>query len=215
MLDAQNLEGSERRAAELALVQKHTGARAVYALDQVHGTRAVRIDSASDPFPFPQADALYSSESGVCLVVRTADCMPVYFVAAGERPVSGIIHAGWRGLAAGILSKTLRAVIAEMTAAGSPPQSVDLFLGPCISGDAYEVGRDVADHFEIVIETRERPHIDLASNAELEIERLEKEHGLPMRFLRDLTACTVKDNGRYYSHRKGDRGRNLNFLYLG
>ena len=148
------------------------------------------------------------------MVVRTADCMPVAFVAAAERPVCGIIHAGWRGLAAGILSKTLGRVLLEMKEEGRPAESLELFIGPCISGDAYEVGRDVADHFELCIETAGRPHVDLTANAVLEIERFETAHNLPVRLIRDFAACTVKDNSEYYSHRKGDRGRNLNFLYI-
>lgn len=213
-LDRQNLEGSERRAAEIALIKERTNARAVYALDQVHGDQAIQIDADTPAQPpYPKADALYSSENGVCLVVRTADCMPVYFAAAGKVPVFGIIHAGWRGLAAGILTKTLARVLAQMENNGSPAESLDVFVGPCISGSAYEVGRDVSDHFELVIETADRPHVDLAANAALEIERFQASHKLPARF-HSPAACTVKDNAHYYSHRKGDRGRNLNFLYI-
>lgn len=218
-LDAMNLEGMERRAAELDLVKQFTGARAVFALSQTHGALAVRIDSSTFPGPpFPEADALYSSMSGVCLVVRTADCMPLFFTASrlgspGEA-VSGIIHAGWRGLAAGIITRTLRSVIQEIGDSGEETL-VNLFTGPCISGENYEVGTDVAARFEIVSMAAGKPHVDLTENAMLAVERIAREYPrVRFNFQRDFAACTVKENHRYYSHRKGDTGRNLNLLYI-
>lgn len=215
-LDAMKLEGLERRAAELDLVKKITGAASAFALSQVHGTAALRVHAATPAGPpFPEADALYSSDSGVCLVVRTADCMPLFFVAAGASPVCGVIHAGWRGLAAGIISQTVRLVLQEMEQAGQAAESLSLFSGPCISGEHYEVGPEVASRFSIVSVAAGKPHVDLAENAALEVERLSLEYpGVRFHFHRDFSACTVRDNRQYYSHRKGDTGRNLNLLHI-
>lgn len=213
-LDRLSLGPLERRALELELVERLTSAKA-YALNQVHGTLAVRIQKDTPAgAPYPEADALYSSESGVVLVVRTADCMPLFFVVHGDRPVCGVIHAGWRGLAAGIISKTLLKVLNEMQAEGSRTDSIDLFTGPCISGEAYEVGPEVASHFELVLKTESRPHVDLLANAALEIERFGAARNIGTRLFRDFFACTAGENSRYYSHRKGDTGRNLNILHI-
>lgn len=214
-LDA-NLEGLERRAAELELVKEITGAKRAFALSQVHGTAAVRIHAGahSGP-PFPEADALYSSDSGVCLVIRTADCMPLFFVAQGAANVCGVIHAGWRGLAAGIVNQTLRLVLQEMEQEGQAAETISLFTGPCISGEHYEVGPEVASQFPLVSMTAGKHHVDLVENAALEVERLSREiPAVRFHFHRDFSACTVRDNRQYYSHRKGDTGRNLNLLHI-
>jgi YfiH family protein len=103
-------------------------------LRQVHGT-AVHVVARRAPAPAqpPEADAAVTALSGVALAVVTADCAPV--VLASDT-VIGVVHAGYRGLAAGVIEAT----IASIRAAGSGP--VRAFLGPCIRAPHYEFGRD-------------------------------------------------------------------------
>ena len=112
-------------------------------LDQVHGTTVVTLDRTPSPeAPLPVADAAVTRERGIVCAVRTADCLPVLFAArAGE--AIGIAHAGWRGLAAGVLEATL----AAMAALGATAGDLVAWLGPGIGPDAFEVGGEVRTAF--------------------------------------------------------------------
>jgi YfiH family protein len=105
-------------------------------LQQVHGTEVVDAESAD---ALPRADgAVARTRHHVCAVL-TADCVPVLLAHRGGAAV-GIAHAGWRGLAAGVIEATL----ARMAV---PPQEVLAWLGPAIGPRVYEVGTDVYDAF--------------------------------------------------------------------
>ncbi len=90
-----------------------------------------------------RADASVTDRPGTICVVMIADCMPVLLCDAAGRAV-GAAHAGWRGLAAGIVEKTAQRV-AEL--AGVQTDSLHAYLGPSIGPDAFEVGADVRDAF--------------------------------------------------------------------
>ncbi len=105
-------------------------------LQQVHGATVVDAALAAGAALPPAADASFTSKAGVVCVVLTADCLPVLFCdAAGG--VVGAAHAGWRGLAAGVLENT----IAAMQAAGA--RDLLAWLGPAIGPTRFEVGADV------------------------------------------------------------------------
>ncbi|MGZ5577104.1 MAG: peptidoglycan editing factor PgeF [Methylobacter sp.] len=103
-------------------------------LEQIHSNRAVPAIIAE---PLQQADASYTAEPGVVCAVMTADCLPLLVCAADGSEVAAI-HAGWRGLLAGVIGNTLKAM-----------QSNDLlvWLGPAIGPDCFEVGAEVRDAF--------------------------------------------------------------------
>jgi len=104
-------------------------------LNQVHGNAVVK--ARREPGPPPAADAAFSDETGVVCVVMTADCLPVLFCdRAGTRVAAA--HAGWRGLADGVLEATVRAL------GGGDWMA---WLGPAIGPDAFEVGPPVRQAF--------------------------------------------------------------------
>jgi len=107
-------------------------------LEQVHGTRVIGCPSEAPAVP-PRADAAVSRESGVVLAVMTADCLPV-LLAARDGTVVGVAHAGWRGLAAGVIEATLAAMRVE-------PTEAIAWLGPAIGPAHYEVGSEVREAF--------------------------------------------------------------------
>ena len=107
-------------------------------LQQVHSPRAVRLDAATNADE-PRADAAVASAPGVVLSILTADCLPVLFCTDDGREIAAA-HAGWRGLAAGVLEATL----AELQA---PPAQILAWLGPCIGTASYEIGAEVRDAF--------------------------------------------------------------------
>lgn len=107
-------------------------------MSQVHSTLAVR----ADPQALLQADANWTDQPGIACCVLTADCLPVLFCdRAGTRVAAA--HAGWRGLAAGILEATV-------TALDVAPGKVLAWLGPAIGPDAFEVGAEVREAFVTV-----------------------------------------------------------------
>jgi YfiH family protein len=105
-------------------------------LQQVHGTEVV--DAATAP-PLARADAAVARTRHVVCAVLTADCVPVLLADGGGDAVA-IAHAGWRGLAAGVVE----AAVARMDV---PAASVIAWLGPAIGPRAYEVGREVREAF--------------------------------------------------------------------
>ena len=117
-------------------------------LRQVHGARVVRV-GAADGVPDAsthEADAAVTTERGVACIVQAADCLPVLIAAPGGRAV-GAAHAGWRGLAGGVVENTVAAVCA---AAACAPEELVAWLGACIGPDAFEVGADVLAAFGVV-----------------------------------------------------------------
>jgi YfiH family protein len=110
-------------------------------LRQVHGNRVVRLENAAaaaGATAEPEADASVTAGNRVC-AVQVADCMPVLF-AARDGSVVGAAHAGWRGLAGGVLGSTLR----QLNIGAS---QVIAWMGPAIGAADFEVGDDVRDTF--------------------------------------------------------------------
>jgi polyphenol oxidase len=105
-------------------------------LKQVHGTRVIEAESALRD---SEADACVGRTPGTVCAVMMADCMPVLFADRAGTTVAAA-HAGWRGLAAGVLEATVEATRV-------PPQDIIAWLGPAIGPRAYEVGDEVRDAF--------------------------------------------------------------------
>jgi hypothetical protein len=106
-------------------------------LEQVHGTTVAMLDRAASAARIV-ADAAVTRMPGIVAAVQTADCLPVLFADRNGTAV-GIAHAGWRGLAAGVLEATVRA----LKALGVSPRDVNVWIGPGIGPRAFEVGADV------------------------------------------------------------------------
>lgn len=106
-------------------------------LTQVHGNACVDVDGVQGALP--AADAAVTRRRNVAITVRTADCLPVLF---GDRAgtVVGVAHAGWRGLAAGVLESTIATL-------GVDPEELAAWIGPAIGAERFEVGRDVLDAY--------------------------------------------------------------------
>jgi len=104
-------------------------------LKQVHGQRVIDLDRHAAG----EADASVTRQRGTVAVVKAADCMPVLFADVDGTTVAAA-HAGWRGLAGGVLEETVRAM-------GIPPHKIIAWLGPAIGPRVYEVGKDVREAF--------------------------------------------------------------------
>ncbi len=155
--------------------------------------------------PHP-ADGVWTSERGVACTVTAADCMPVLFTLRDGRAV-GAAHAGWRGLAAGVLEATVQAMCAG---AGATPGDVLAWLGPCIGPRRFEVGADVLAAFGEPAETPDpqrfvrRDPADgsprwLANLPRLAQERLQ---ALGVTSVVDSALCTFENPSRFFSFRR-------------
>jgi len=162
-------------------------------LPQVHGIGVADLDSAAAP---GAADAAVARGFAVCAIL-TADCLPVVFAADSGETVAAA-HAGWRGLAAGVIEATVRAM-------GVPPDSLVAWLGPAIGPKHFEVGTEVRDAFlvgdpEAVAafepNARGRFMADLRMLARRRLQAL----GVSRIYGED--DCTFAQPDRYYSHRR-------------
>jgi hypothetical protein len=106
-------------------------------MKQVHSDVVHRLDTI--PVNKPEGDALMTNLPGLLLVVRTADCLPVFLVDEENRAVAAV-HCGWRGTEKRVLEKAVRAM---ENAYGSKPGRLLAALGPCIGPACYEVGPEV------------------------------------------------------------------------
>jgi purine-nucleoside/S-methyl-5'-thioadenosine phosphorylase / adenosine deaminase len=108
-------------------------------LTQVHGSRVVDLDAEEARGSLAPADGAVTRTSGRVCAIQVADCMPVLFASADGAAI-GAAHAGWRGLAAGVLE----AVAGAMRA---PPEALAAWLGPAIGQGHFEVGEEVREAF--------------------------------------------------------------------
>ncbi|MDB5960753.1 MAG: Polyphenol oxidase [Massilia sp.] len=185
-------------------------------ISQVHGVAVVDAASVGPDQPVRVADASIATASKVVCAVMTADCLPVLFADVAGRVV-GAAHAGWRGLADGVLAETLRA----MRAAGAA--DITAWLGPAIGKRQFEVGADV---FERFMAGAVEPDAVAAAFVPYE--------GRPGKYLADMNAlarlllaqagvddvaggeyCTASDASRFYSYRRdGVTGRLASMIWL-
>jgi hypothetical protein len=175
-------------------------------LAQVHGREVARL---ADRLP-ANADAAVAFAPGQVCAVLVADCLPVFLAArAGDRV--GIAHAGWRGLAAGVVEATVAAL-------GGDPAELVAWLGPCIGPRAFEVGPEVREAF---VARDADAHADFRDGREGRFRA-----DLPALARRRLAAagvgtvvasglCTHADPARFYSYRRdGETGRMAALIWL-
>jgi polyphenol oxidase len=127
-------------AARRASFEQAIGARPQW-LRQVHGAQVVRLHAGG--VADGTADASWTTDAGVACTVLVADCLPVLFAGHDGQAVAAA-HAGWRGLAAGVLERTVEAL---HQGAGVQAEALWAWLGPCIGPRAFEVGPDVLEAF--------------------------------------------------------------------
>lgn len=163
-------------------------------LDQVHGTTVVDAETLTHPV---QADASVTKSPGCVSVIMVADCLPI-LLANRAGSIVAAAHAGWRGLAGGVIENTIRAL-------DTPPQNLLAYLGPAIGPSAFEVGDDVREVFVAVdraAETAFRPHRPgkwLADLFGLARQRLARAGVLNVF---GGGHCTFSDPARFFSHRR-------------
>lgn len=176
-------------------------------LSQVHGTNIVAATHFDAP---PAADGSTGHDAGYVCVVRTADCLPV-LMCATDGSVFAAAHAGWRGLAAGVIENTLAKLDLD-------PADLLVWLGPAISQPSFEVGDEVKEAFLLAdpgasdcfeANSRRRWQADLYGLARRRLNAA----GVRNIFGGDF--CTYLDDERFFSYRRDPEcGRLVSFVGL-
>lgn len=193
-------------AANRALLRRELPAEPLW-LSQVHGTRCVDAALAA---PDVEADASFTRQRGVVCAVLTADCLPV-LLCDDKASVVAIAHAGWRGLAAGVIEATVVAL-------GEPGTRLLAWLGPAIGPQAFEVGDEVR---EIFVAHDPQAVSAFAASAKgkwlCDIHQLARQrlHALGIRRTTSADFCTATDEQRFFSYRRdGITGRMASLIWL-
>jgi len=173
-------------------------------LEQVHSDRVIKIDKDT---ALQQADASYTDQAGVVSVIMTADCLPVLLASSDGAEIAAV-HAGWRGLLAGVISNTVAMFKSD---------NVIAWLGPAIGPDCFEVGGELKESFvaksnnfgSAFTQTSEGKYLaDIYQLARLELAAL----GITQVYGGDF--CTVTDKQRFYSYRRdGETGRMATLIW--
>ncbi len=164
---------------------------------QVHGSGVASADAVTGD---TEADAVIAAAAGEVCSVQTADCLPVLFASTDGQEV-GAAHAGWRGLAGGVLEATLRAM-------QHPPEAITAWLGPAIGPEAFEVGPEVRAVFlnqDPEAATAFRPGLGdrwFADVYHLARQRLER---AGVREIHGGGRCTHRESHTFFSYRRDGR----------
>lgn len=200
-------------AANRALLQAWLPGRPAW-IAQVHGADVVDAADVQPGGPVHTGDASIATVPGVVCAILTADCLPVLFADMNGK-VAGAAHAGWRGLAGGVLGQT----VAAMRAAGAG--EITAWLGPAIGPDAFEVGADVKAAFDAALPGAAtdafRPYpgrpgkyladMNLLARRTLARDGVTRVHG--------GTRCTATEADWFYSYRRdGVTGRQASLIWL-
>lgn len=175
-------------------------------LEQVHG---ISVAVAGEPITAP-ADAIVSFKPGAVCAVLVADCLPV-FLATRDGDRVGIAHAGWRGLAAGVVEATINAIDCD-------PGKLVAWLGPAIGPSAFEVGAEVRQAFTVqdpASATEFRPGRDGRYLADLPALARRRLAACGVTSASGGELCTYSDAVRFYSYRRdGATGRMAALAWL-
>jgi YfiH family protein len=176
---------------------------------QVHGNAVANLDALADG-DVATADAATVGEARRVAAVLTADCMPVLFC-DGHGRRAGVAHAGWRGLAGGVLENTVAALEADA-------QDVMAWMGPAIGPDAFEVGPEVREAFlaaDPAADAAFAPHGPGKYLADLYVLARQRLARAGVRRIFGGGFCTYRDSARFFSYRREPKsGRMGTFIWL-
>jgi polyphenol oxidase len=190
----------------------------IYLLDQVHGDNFIDpVTYSTSVGSFPQADAMYTNQKGKVLVIKTADCMPVFLWDKHGSFISAI-HSGWKGTYLHITTKVFQHLIQKydsstenVSARDAGGKSYTIYLGPSIRKTNYQVKEDVARFFTgypnaLVEKIGDSYYLSLDEILQFQLSKY------PIDW--QVSNHDTYRSAEYHSHRSGSLGRNLNVIYF-
>ncbi|MCM2304381.1 MAG: polyphenol oxidase family protein [Elusimicrobia bacterium] len=195
-------ESSQRDAASAVLELPNP-----LLLKQVHG---IAIHRAAHSANGLEGDGwtMGPGDEGLCVAVYVADCMPLYLW-TDDGKYAGVFHAGWRGMAAGMPTKAVEALVER----GAKASRLQAAFGPHISANVYKVGNELENSFPAssLIRNGNEIYLDLDADARRQLEAA----GVPPRMIGPAAPCTLSNEDSYHSFRRQkDGARMLAFLSL-
>lgn len=157
--------------------------------NQVHGTMVKKVTEKDCKSFIADCDGLITDTKGIYLCIFTADCMPVFF-ASRDYSVVAMVHAGWRGLAGGILENT---VISFKNYFGISPQDIFAYVGPHINKCCYQISSDLKETFNL---KPEENYLSLSNEAKKQFKKL----GLKRIYIN--SDCTCHETDTFFSYRR-------------
>jgi len=192
----ETVEENRRRIRQLLGMKAEPGW-----LHQVHSTAVCDLDHVKHRRMPATADAAITSHKDYACVVMVADCLPVLFASRDGQKI-GAAHAGWRGLAAGVLEHTVLAM-------GVPHGELTAWLGPAISRDHFEVGDEVQEVFvsqDAGAAAAFTPNARGKWQADLVMLARRRLNSLGVKEVSGGEWCTFADSTRFFSHRRDGKG---------
>jgi YfiH family protein len=210
-------DDAARVTANLARIASSLNIRPeqLVSVSQVHGATVEVFNENDDVSSFRgrQADALLSRSSNHGLAVRTADCLPI-LVGCEKTGIAAAIHAGWRGIVAGVIGRTIETLLAQ----GCRRESLVACVGPHIGPSAFEVSEEVAMTLQATCPdapalhhvSGANPHVALGVLAVAQL----AQSGLRKTAIEDLGLCTYTNNEAFFSYRRDGAasGRQLSVI---
>ena len=178
-------------------------------LNQVHEDRIISVDSKpeQDKLSFAEADGIITPLNLICPIIRSADCVPV-FACDIKNKILGAVHSGWRGSRLSIAKKLITLMKKKY---GSEPEMIKAYILPSIGPESYKINQDVANFFPKDIHIKDgNIYLDLWKN----IENTLIETGIQKKNIFNSKICTLINQNNYFTHRGGDKGRNLNYAFM-
>lgn len=203
----ENLTENKKRVAKVF----GTDVDKIFTVSQVHSDRIIVIDdpaTSPDKIKDLEADGIITNIKGVALGILTADCVPVLFLDSRNKVIAAV-HAGWKGTASKIASKTIKMMIERFE---SRPQEIRAAIGPAIGACCYEVGQEVVDAVgyrgNASAQREGKWYLDLPRANMLQLQEMG---------IADIDVsgiCTSCKTDLFFSHRKemGKTGRQLSFI---
>ena len=183
------------------------GSAAVIRLEQVHGSTIVEITAPprTDHDVQPGYDGAITDRSDVALTIRTADCAPVGFYDPAHRAI-GAAHVGWRGLAAALPQRMVKAMQQRW---GTQAGTLRIVMGPMIGACCYEVGPEFVSRFPAWVRQEDgRRVLDMCAGITAQLQAV----GVPASNIADSGVCTACEAARFYSYRReGDAAGRCHF----
>lgn len=166
-------------------------------LSQVHNNHVIQADQINPNEKHPEADASYTHQKNIICAVLTADCLPV-FLCDEDATCVAAIHAGWKGLAAGVIEATIKKL-------GVPGEKLFAWLGPAIGPDVFEVGDEVKEQFvahdaAALDAFKPSPNNRWLANLYLLAQQRLQHHYVTKIYGGDF--CTYTDKDRFFSYRR-------------
>ncbi len=207
-----NKDLSAIRSAEKQLLQQITpiDPSHILFLNQIHTDKIVIIskEHLHNQDYIADADAMITDQEDICLVIRTADCVPIIIIDP-KKQIIAAVHSGWKSTKLQITAKTIEKM---HSAFNCNPSDLQVYILPGIGADSYEVQMDVAGHFNEADYTTKDGSIYL--DLQHAIKTSVKNCSIPEKNIHSNNLCTLQNNTDLFSHRCKDAGRNLNFIYM-